>query len=98
MLEAYRAHVAERAALGIPPLPLSKQQTAELIDLLKNPPKGEEAFLVDLLTHRVPAGVDDAARVKAAFLARIAKGEESCALVSRTKATELLGTMLGGFN
>jgi aconitate hydratase 2/2-methylisocitrate dehydratase len=98
VLEAYRAHVAERAALGIPPLPLSKQQTEELVALLKNPPKGEEAFLVELLTYRVPAGVDDAAKVKAAFLAKVAKGEESCALVSRSKATELLGTMLGGFN
>ncbi|MDR2787480.1 MAG: bifunctional aconitate hydratase 2/2-methylisocitrate dehydratase [Candidatus Accumulibacter sp.] len=98
MLSAYRVHAAERAALGIPPLPLSKQQTAELIELLKNPPKGEEAFLVDLLVYRVPAGVDDAAKVKAAFLARIAKGEETCALVSRAKATELLGAMLGGFN
>lgn len=98
MLEAYRAHVAERAALGIPPLPLSKQQATELVELLKNPPAGEEAFLVELLTYRVPAGVDDAAKVKAEFLARLAKGEESCALVSRAKATELLGTMLGGFN
>ncbi|ANQ84701.1 bifunctional aconitate hydratase 2/2-methylisocitrate dehydratase [Azoarcus olearius] len=98
MLEAYRAHVAERAALGIPPLPLTKQQTAELVELLKNPPAGEEAFLVELLTHRVPAGVDDAAKVKAEFLAKVAKGEESCGLVSRAKATELLGTMLGGFN
>ncbi|AVZ79190.1 bifunctional aconitate hydratase 2/2-methylisocitrate dehydratase [Zoogloeaceae bacteirum Par-f-2] len=98
MLEAYRAHVAERAALGIPPLPLNKQQTTELVALLKNPPAGEEAFLVELLTYRVPAGVDDAAKVKAEFLARVAKGEESCALISRAKATELLGTMLGGFN
>ena len=98
MLEAYRAHVAERAALGIPPLPLSKQQTAELVALLQNPPAGEEAFLVELLTHRVPAGVDDAAKVKAEFLAAVAKGSEKCALVSRAKATELLGTMLGGFN
>ena len=98
MLEAYRAHVAERAALGIPPLPLSKQQTEELVALLKNPPKGEEEFLVELLTYRVPAGVDDAAKVKAEFLAKVTKGEETCALVSRTKATELLGTMLGGFN
>jgi aconitate hydratase 2/2-methylisocitrate dehydratase len=98
VLETYRAHTAERAALGIPPLPLSKQQTAELIELLKNPPEGEEAFLADLLVHRVPAGVDDAARVKADFLARLAKGEGACALVSRAKATELLGTMLGGFN
>ena len=98
MLEAYRAHVAERAALGIPPLPLTKQQTTDLVALLKNPPKGEEAFLVELLTWRVPAGVDDAAEVKAKFLAAVAKGEEKCALVSREKATELLGTMLGGYN
>ena len=98
MLETYRAHVAERAALGIPPLPLSAQQTSDLIGLLKNPPRGEEAFLLELLTHRVPAGVDDAARVKAAFLTSVACGEEVCALVSRAKATELLGTMLGGFN
>ncbi len=98
MLETYRAHVAERAALGIPPLPLTAKQTEELIALLKNPPKGEEQALVELITHRVPAGVDDAAKVKAAFLAKVAKGEESCALVSRAKATELLGTMLGGFN
>ncbi|QQP90209.1 bifunctional aconitate hydratase 2/2-methylisocitrate dehydratase [Skermanella sp. TT6] len=98
MLEAYRQHVAERAALGISPLPLSARQTEELIGLLKTPPAGEERFLVDLVTYRVPAGVDDAAKVKAAFLARVAKGEESCALISRVKATELLGTMLGGFN
>jgi aconitate hydratase 2/2-methylisocitrate dehydratase len=98
VLEAYRAHVAERAALGIPPLPLSKQQTTELVALLKNPPKGEEAALVDLITYRVPAGVDDAAKVKAEFLAKVAKGEEACALISKEKATELLGTMLGGYN
>jgi aconitate hydratase 2 / 2-methylisocitrate dehydratase len=98
MLEAYREHVAERAALGIPPLPLSAQQTADLIDLLKSPPKGEEAFLVDLITHRVPAGVDDAAKVKASYLAAVALGKEKCPLLSREKATELLGTMLGGYN
>ncbi|BAL25269.1 bifunctional aconitate hydratase 2/2-methylisocitrate dehydratase [Azoarcus sp. KH32C] len=98
MLEAYRAHVAERAALGIPPLPLSKQQTQDLVALLKNPPAGEEAFLVELITYRVPAGVDDAAKVKAEFLAKVAKGEEACVLISRAKATELLGTMLGGYN
>ena len=98
MLEAYRQHVAERAALGIPPLPLSKQQTQALVELLQNPPAGEEAFLVDLLTYRVPAGVDDAAKVKAEFLAKVAKGELACGLVSRVKATELLGTMLGGYN
>ncbi len=98
MLEAYRAHVAERAALGIPPLPLSKQQTTELVALLKDPPAGEESALVELLSFRVPAGVDDAAKVKAEFLAKVAKGEEPCALISRDMATELLGTMLGGYN
>ncbi|MEW6514854.1 MAG: bifunctional aconitate hydratase 2/2-methylisocitrate dehydratase [Pseudomonadota bacterium] len=98
MLEAYRAHVAERAALGIPPLPLTKQQTQQLVDLLMAPPKGEEAFLVDLITYRVPAGVDDAAEVKAKFLAKVGAGETACPLISRTKATELLGTMLGGYN
>ncbi|GGP19034.1 bifunctional aconitate hydratase 2/2-methylisocitrate dehydratase [Silvimonas iriomotensis] len=98
MLEAYRQHVAERAALGIPPLPLTAQQTADLVALLQNPPAGEEAFLVDLITHRVPPGVDDAAKVKAAFLAAVAQGKDSCALISRAKAVELLGTMLGGFN
>ena len=98
MLEAYRSHVAERAALGIPPLPLNAQQTADLVKLLKNPPKGEEDFLVELITYRVPAGVDDAAGVKAEFLAKVAKGQESCGLISRVRATELLGTMLGGYN
>ncbi|MFZ3223643.1 MAG: aconitate hydratase B, partial [Rugosibacter sp.] len=98
MLEAYRQHVAERAALGIPPLPLTKQQTEALVALLLNPPKGEEAFLVDLLTHRIPAGVDEAAKVKAAFLEKVGAGKTACALISRKKATELLGTMLGGYN
>ena len=98
MLQAYRQHVADRAALGIPPLPLSAQQTADVIELLKNPPVGEEGFLVDLITHRVPAGVDDAAKVKASYLAAVAFGTESCALISRERATELLGTMLGGYN
>ncbi|NDP37344.1 MAG: aconitate hydratase B, partial [Rhodoferax sp.] len=98
MLQNYRAHVAERAALGIPPLPLSAQQTGELIELLKNPPKSEEAMLLDLITHRVPAGVDDAAKVKASYLAAVAHGTEKCSLISREKATQLLGTMLGGYN
>jgi aconitate hydratase 2/2-methylisocitrate dehydratase len=98
VLQAYREHVAERAALGIPPLPLSKKQTEELIGLLQNPPKGEEQTLVELISHRVPAGVDDAAHAKAAFLAKVAKGTTGCALISREKATELLGTMLGGYN
>ena len=98
MLQTYRQHVAERAALGIPPLPLTAQQTAEVIELLKAPPTGEEAFLLDLITHRVPAGVDDAAKVKASYLAAIAHGSEPSALISRARATELLGTMLGGYN
>ncbi len=98
MLKAYRDHVAERAALGIPPLPLSAKQTAELIELLKAPPAGEEAFLLNLITHRVPAGVDDAAKVKASYLAAVAHGTEKSPLISRAKATELLGTMLGGYN
>ncbi|WP_295953174.1 bifunctional aconitate hydratase 2/2-methylisocitrate dehydratase, partial [uncultured Xanthomonas sp.] len=98
MLEAYRHHVAERAALGIPPLPLSAQQTAQVIELLKNPPAGEEQFLVELLSQRVPAGVDDAAKVKASYLAAVAFGSETPPLISPTRATELLGTMLGGYN
>ncbi|WP_395058542.1 bifunctional aconitate hydratase 2/2-methylisocitrate dehydratase [Polaromonas sp.] len=97
-ITTYRTHVAERAALGIPPLPLSAPQTGEVIELLKNPPKGEESFLLDLITHRVPAGVDAAAKVKASYLAAVAHGTEKCALISREKATQLLGTMLGGYN
>ena len=102
MLQAYRQHVAERAALGIPPLPLSAQQTAELIELIKaangTATAGEDAFLLDLLTHRVPPGVDDAAKVKASFLAAVAHGDLAVGLVSKAKATELLGTMVGGYN
>ncbi len=98
MLEAYRHHVSERAALGIPPLPLTAQQTAAVIELLKAPPAGEEAFLVDLITNRVPAGVDDAAKVKASYLAALAFGTEKNTLLDRARATELLGTMLGGYN
>jgi len=98
MLNAYKAHVAERAALGIPPLPLDAKQTAELIELIKVPSAGDEAFLLDTLTHRVPPGVDDAAKVKASFLAAVAHGDLAVALVSKSKATELLGTMVGGYN
>lgn len=98
MLEEYRKHVAEREAMGIPPLPLSAEQTDQLVALLKSPPAGEEETLIDLLTYRVPAGVDDAAQIKAGFLADIAKGDLASALISRVRATELLGTMLGGFN
>jgi aconitate hydratase 2 / 2-methylisocitrate dehydratase len=98
MLQAYRQHVADRATLGIPPLPLSAQQTAELVELLKAPPKGEEVTLLELITQRVPAGVDDAAKVKASYLAAVAHGTELCPLIDRKRATELLGTMLGGYN
>ncbi|MES2719836.1 MAG: bifunctional aconitate hydratase 2/2-methylisocitrate dehydratase [Pseudomonadota bacterium] len=98
MLEAYRQHVAERAALGVPPKPLDEAQVASLVELLKNPPAGEEAFLVDLLENRIPPGVDQAAYVKAAFLAAVTKGEASSPLVTKERATYLLGTMLGGYN
>ncbi|HPU21242.1 MAG TPA: aconitate hydratase B, partial [Alicycliphilus sp.] len=98
MLQAYRAHAAERAALGIPPLPLDAKQVADLIELIKNPPAGEAEFLLDLLTHRVPPGVDDAAKVKASFLAAVAHGDVQVALISKARATELLGTMVGGYN
>ncbi|MCQ9615680.1 bifunctional aconitate hydratase 2/2-methylisocitrate dehydratase [Paenalcaligenes niemegkensis] len=98
MLDSYRQHVAERAALGIPALPLTAKQTADLIELIKNPPAGEEEFLLELLTHRVPAGVDDAAKVKASYLAAVALGTETNPLFDRTRACELLGTMLGGYN
>ncbi|GAB4137579.1 MAG: bifunctional aconitate hydratase 2/2-methylisocitrate dehydratase [Cyanobacteria bacterium J069] len=98
MLEAYRNHVAERAALGIPPLPLSAEQTSELCELLKQPPAGEEEFLVGLLRDRIPPGVDQAAYVKAGFLTAIAKGELTSPLISPQYATELLGTMMGGYN
>jgi aconitate hydratase 2/2-methylisocitrate dehydratase len=98
MLQAYVDHVAERAALGIPPLPLTARQTGELVDLLKNVSAGEADFLLNLITYRVPAGVDDAAKVKASYLAAVAHGSEKCLVISREKATQLLGTMLGGYN
>ncbi|SEA35663.1 bifunctional aconitate hydratase 2/2-methylisocitrate dehydratase [Variovorax sp. YR216] len=98
MLQAYADHVAERAALGIPPLPLTAKQTAELIELMKAPAPANAEQLIDLLTNRVPAGVDDAAKVKASYLAAVAHGTEKSALLSRARATELLGTMLGGYN
>ena len=98
MLQAYRQHVTERAALGIPPLPLDAVQVAALIELIKAPGAEDTAFLMDLLTHRVPPGVDDAAKVKASFLAAVAHGELSVALINKAKATELLGTMVGGYN
>jgi aconitate hydratase 2/2-methylisocitrate dehydratase len=98
VLDAYRKHVAERAELGIVPKPLDAEQVNGLVELLTNPPAGEEEFLLDLLTNRVPAGVDQAAYVKAGFLAAIARGEASSPIVDAELATELLGTMLGGYN
>ena len=98
MLENYRKHVENRAAQGIVPKPLNEQQTAELVELLKNPPAGEEETLVDLLENRIPPGVDPAAYVKAAFLAAIVKGETTSPLISKLKAIELLGYMQGGYN
>ena len=98
MLQEYRNHVAERAAQGIVPLPLNAEQTAQLVELIKNPPAGEEDFLLELLADRIPPGVDDAAYVKAGFLAAIAKGETSSSILDAAHAIELLGTMLGGYN
>ncbi|MCK4950588.1 MAG: aconitate hydratase B, partial [Gammaproteobacteria bacterium] len=98
MLEAYRKHVSERETEGLPPLPLDASQTAELVELIKNPPKGEEPFLLELFTHRVPPGVDQAAYVKAGFLTAITNGKVASPLIDLAHATELLGTMLGGYN
>ena len=98
MLKAYRQHVAERAEQGIDPLPLTAEQVNDLVELIKAPPAGEGAFLLDLITNRTPAGVDDAAYVKAAFLTALAKGEVTSPIIDRNHATQLLGTMLGGYN
>ncbi len=98
MLDAYRKHGEERKSEGLPPLVLDAQQVAELVELIKNPPEGEAEFLVELLVHRVPPGVDQAAYVKAAFLSDVAKGNANCGLIDPVRATELLGTMLGGYN
>jgi aconitate hydratase 2 / 2-methylisocitrate dehydratase len=98
VLEAYREHVAERAAQNIPPKPLNPEQVASLVELLKNPPAGEEEYLLDLITNRVPPGVDEAAYVKAGFLSAIAKGETECGLIDSLTAVKLLGNMHGGYN
>ena len=98
MLEAYRKHVAERAAEGVPPKPLNAEQVAGLVELLKTPPANEEQTLLDLITNRVPPGVDEAAYVKAAFLSAIVKGEASSPLIDKPHAIKLLGMMLGGYN
>jgi aconitate hydratase 2/2-methylisocitrate dehydratase len=98
VLDSYREHVEQRRAQGLPPLPLDARQVADLIELIKNPPIGENDTLMDLLVNRVPPGVDQAAYVKAAFLTDVAKGNSACELITRERATELLGTMLGGYN
>lgn len=98
MLEAYRKHVEERASEGVVPRPLNAEQVAALVELVKNPPQGEEEVILDLLENRIPPGVDEAAYVKAGFLTAITKGEVESPLVSKAKATELLGTMQGGYN
>jgi aconitate hydratase 2/2-methylisocitrate dehydratase len=98
VLDAYRKHIEERATQGVVPQPLDPEQTSALVELLKSPPAGEEEFILDLITHRVPAGVDQAAYVKAGFLAAISKGEAESPLIDKVKAIELLGTMLGGYN
>lgn len=98
MLEAYRIHAAERAAQNIPPKPLKADQVAELVELLKNPPAGEGDYLLDLLSNRVPPGVDEAAYVKAGFLSAIVKGEATCPLIDKIDAVKLLGNMRGGYN
>ena len=98
MLDNYRKHVEERARQGIVPVPLSPEQTSELVELMLKPPAGEEEFILDLLTNRVPAGVDQAAYIKAGFLAAITRGETSSPLIDKPAATQLLGTMLGGYN
>ena len=98
MLEAYREHVAERASLNIPPKPLNAEQVAGLVELLKNPPAGEAEFLLELISDRVPPGVDEAAYVKAGFLSAVAKGDTACPLIDRQRAVELLGNMHGGYN
>ncbi len=98
MLSAYRERAAERAQIGIPPLPLTAEETSELCDLLRQPPAGEEDFLLHLLRDRVSPGVDPAAYVKAGFLTAVAKGSATSPLISPLQAIELLGTMLGGYN
>ena len=98
MLEAYRKHVAERASEGVVPKPLDAHQVAELVEIFKNPPAGEEAFILDLLENRIPPGVDEAAYVKAGFLDAVAKGEVTSPILTSAHAVELLGTMQGGYN
>ena len=98
MLQEYQKHVEERAAEGLPPLPLDAKQVSDIIEGLKQPQNTDREALLDLLVHRVPPGVDKSAYVKAGFLAAIAKQETQCDLITPVYATELLGTMMGGYN
>jgi len=98
MLELYRKHIEERAAEGVVPKPINAEQMAALVELIKHPPAGEEEFVLNLLANRVPAGVDEAAYIKASFLSAIANGSENSPILTASDATELLGTMLGGYN
>ncbi len=98
LIENYKAHTQDRAALGVPPLALTAEQTAELVELLKASPISEKEYALDLFENKIPAGVDDAAYVKAAFLNDIVQGKASCEAIDKIKACEILGKMLGGFN
>ncbi|EIU1446439.1 TPA: bifunctional aconitate hydratase 2/2-methylisocitrate dehydratase [Pseudomonas aeruginosa] len=98
MLKQYLAHVEERATENLPPLALNADQTAALVELLKHPPADQEDLLLDLITNRVPPGVDEAAYVKAGFLAAVARKVASSPLIDPQRAIELLGTMQGGYN
>ncbi len=98
MLKEYRKHEEERRAQGIPALALNAEQVADLVEFIKEPPADEEEFILDLFTNKIPAGVDQAAYVKAAFLADVANGKVSTTLITTEAATRLLGTMLGGYN
>jgi len=98
VLDAYREHVAGRAQQNIPPKPLSAEQVAALVELLKAPPAGEEQALLELISTRVPPGVDEAAYVKAGFLSAIAKSESKCSIIDPPLAIKLLGNMHGGYN
>jgi aconitate hydratase 2/2-methylisocitrate dehydratase len=98
LIEEYKAHTAQRAELGVPPLALTAEQTAQLVELLKATPIEDKEYAIDMFENKVPAGVDDAAYIKAAFLNDIIQGNASCSEIDAKRATFLLGTMLGGFN
>ena len=97
-LEDYQKHVEQRKAAGVVPLPLNAEQTAQLIELLKAPAGQNTEYLMDLFENRIPAGVDEAAYVKASFLSAVVAGDVSSPLISKQHALELLGTMQGGYN